>query len=44
MKVREFKSKYGREIALMLISDRVNNKKMNKDDRELREYLSLIHI
>ncbi|WP_210136423.1 hypothetical protein [Staphylococcus sp. GDK8D68P] len=36
--VREFKSKYGREIALMLISDRVNNKKMNKDDRELREY------
>lgn len=38
MKVREFKSKYGREIALMLISDRVNNKKMNKDDRELREY------
>ena len=36
--VREFKSKYGREIALMLISDRVNNKKMNKDVRELREY------
>lgn len=36
--VREFKSKYGREIALMLISDRVNNKRMNKDDRELREY------
>ena len=26
------------EIALMLISDRVNNKRMNKDDRELREY------
>ncbi|MEX6357954.1 hypothetical protein ACUW54_001414 [Staphylococcus cohnii] len=38
MKVREFKNKYGREIGLMLISDRVNNKKMNKDDRELREY------
>ena len=38
MKVREFKNKYGREIALMLINDRVNNKKMNKDDRELREY------
>ncbi|MCD8892457.1 hypothetical protein K2V52_10800 [Staphylococcus nepalensis] len=38
MKVKEFKSKYGREIALMIISDRVNNKKMNKDDRELREY------
>ncbi|WP_150873530.1 hypothetical protein [Staphylococcus saprophyticus] len=37
MKVREFKSKYGREIALMLISDRVNNKKMNKDDREVHE-------
>lgn len=35
--VREFKSKYGREIALMLISDRVNNKKMNKDDREVHE-------
>ncbi|PUZ35600.1 hypothetical protein BUY35_12860 [Staphylococcus cohnii] len=37
MKVREFKSKYGREIALMLINDRVNNRKLSKDDREVHE-------
>ena len=36
--VREFKSKYGREIALMLINERIYNRKLSKDDRELREY------
>ena len=37
MKVREFKSKYGREIALMLINDRVNNRNLSKDDRQVHE-------
>lgn len=37
MKVREFKSKYGREIALMLINERINNRKLSKDDREVHE-------
>ncbi|WP_204171029.1 MULTISPECIES: hypothetical protein [unclassified Staphylococcus] len=35
--VREFKSKYGREIALMLINERINNRKLSKDDREVHE-------
>ena len=35
--VREFKSKYGREIALMLISDHVNNRNLSKDDRQVLE-------
>ncbi|MCI2804287.1 hypothetical protein [Staphylococcus pettenkoferi] len=35
--VREFKSKYGREIALMLISDHVNNRNLSKDDRQVHE-------
>ena len=37
MKVSEFKSKYGREIALMLINDRVNNRNLSKDDRQVHE-------
>lgn len=37
MKVRDFKNKYGREIALMLISDRVNNRNLSKDDRQVKE-------
>ncbi|WP_210143524.1 hypothetical protein [Staphylococcus sp. GDY8P94P] len=35
--VREFKSKYGREIALMLISERINNRDLSKDDRQVHE-------
>ena len=35
--VREFKSKYGREIALMLISERINNRGLSKDDRQVEE-------
>lgn len=37
MKIKEFKTKYGREIALMLISERINNRKLSKDDREVHE-------
>ncbi|MDW8553063.1 hypothetical protein AABD38_06175 [Staphylococcus nepalensis] len=37
MKIKEFKSKYGREIALMLISERINNRNLSKDDREVHE-------
>lgn len=37
MKIREFKSKYGREIALMLISERIRNRDFSKDDREVHE-------
>ncbi|MHD0449162.1 hypothetical protein ACY2DB_09775 [Staphylococcus cohnii] len=37
MKIREFKSKYGREIALMLISERIKNRNLSKDDREVHE-------
>lgn len=43
MKVREFKSKYGREIALMLINDRVNNRNLSKDDRQVHE-MELIQV
>ncbi|OIS31459.1 hypothetical protein RES10_04620 [Staphylococcus cohnii] len=35
--VREFKSKYGREIALMLISERINNRNLSKEDRDVHE-------
>ncbi|WP_204180223.1 MULTISPECIES: hypothetical protein [unclassified Staphylococcus] len=35
--VREFKSKYGREIALMLISERINNRDLSKEDRYVHE-------
>jgi len=37
MKTKEFKNKYGREIALMLINDRVNNRNLSKDDRQVHE-------
>ncbi|AYX89236.1 hypothetical protein QI303_12995 [Staphylococcus saprophyticus] len=37
MKIKEFKSKYGREITLMLISERINNRNLSKDDREVHE-------
>ncbi|MBB2508475.1 hypothetical protein G5S33_01905 [Staphylococcus cohnii subsp. cohnii] len=37
MKIKEFKSKYGREIALMLISERINNRNLSKDDRQVHE-------
>lgn len=37
MKVREFKSKYGREIALMLISERIRNRDFSNDDRKVHE-------
>jgi len=33
--VREFKNKYGREIALMLISERINNRNLSKEDRDI---------
>lgn len=35
--VREFKSKYGREIALMLISERINNRNLSKEDRDVHD-------
>ena len=35
--VREFKNKYGREIALMLISERINNRNLSKEDRDIHE-------
>ncbi|WP_210139584.1 hypothetical protein [Staphylococcus sp. GDY8P67P] len=37
MKIKEFKSKYGREVALMLISERINNRGLSKDDRQVEE-------
>ncbi|MEX6346904.1 MULTISPECIES: hypothetical protein [Staphylococcus] len=37
MKVKEFKNKYGREIALMLINNRVSNRDLSKDDRQAHE-------
>lgn len=37
MKIKEFKSKYDREIALMLISERINNRNLSKDDRQVHE-------
>ncbi|MEX2936713.1 hypothetical protein [Staphylococcus saprophyticus] len=37
MKIKEFKSKYGREITLMLISEHINNRNLSKDDREVHE-------
>ncbi|OEK92992.1 hypothetical protein AST07_07545 [Staphylococcus saprophyticus] len=37
MKVREFKNKYGREIGLMLISERIRNRDFSKDDRKVHE-------
>ncbi|MFK4181406.1 hypothetical protein EN823_08885 [bacterium M00.F.Ca.ET.180.01.1.1] len=37
MKIKEFKRKYGREIALMLISERINNRNLSKDDRQVHE-------
>ncbi|MDW4017850.1 hypothetical protein [Staphylococcus saprophyticus] len=37
MKVREFKNKYGRNITLMLISDRIENRNLSKDDRGIHE-------
>lgn len=37
MKIKDFKNKYGREIALMLISERINNRDLNKEDRDVHE-------
>lgn len=37
MKVKEFKNKHGRNIALMLISDRIQNRNLSKDDRTTHE-------
>lgn len=37
MKIREFKNKYGREIGLMLISERIKNRDFSKDDRKVHE-------
>lgn len=37
MKIKEFKKKHGRNIALMLISDRIKNRNLSKDDRETHE-------
>ncbi|MHD0447086.1 hypothetical protein ACY2C7_11815 [Staphylococcus cohnii] len=43
MKIKEFKTKYGREIALMLINERINNRKLSKDDRQVHE-MELIQV
>ncbi|MDW4079556.1 hypothetical protein QI250_05130 [Staphylococcus saprophyticus] len=37
MKTKEFKNKYGREIGLMLISERIRNRDLSKDDRKVHE-------
>lgn len=37
MKIKKFKKKHGRNIALMLISDRIKNRNLSKDDREIHE-------
>lgn len=37
MKIKDFKNKYGREVALMLISERVRNRDLSKDDRQVYE-------
>ncbi|WP_331245668.1 hypothetical protein [Staphylococcus capitis] len=37
MKIKEFKKKHGRNVALMLISDRIKNRNLSKDDREIHE-------
>ncbi|WP_245339041.1 hypothetical protein [Staphylococcus sp. GDX8P65P] len=41
--VREFKNKYGREIALMLISERIKNRNLSKEDRDVHE-MQLIQV
>ena len=37
MKIKDFKNKYGREIALMLISERINNRNLSEEDRGVHE-------
>ncbi|MDH9707148.1 hypothetical protein PZL18_03895 [Staphylococcus epidermidis] len=37
MKIKEFKKKHGRNVTLMLISDRIKNRNLSKDDREIHE-------
>lgn len=37
MKIKEFKKKHGRNVALILISDRIKNRNLSKDDREIHE-------
>lgn len=37
MKIKEFKNKHGRNITLMLISDRIENRNLSKDDRGIHE-------
>lgn len=37
MKIKEFKKKHGRNVALMLISDRIKNRNLSKDDRGIHE-------
>jgi hypothetical protein len=37
MKIKEFKKKHGRNITLMLISDRIENRNLSKDDRGIHE-------
>ncbi|WP_245337279.1 hypothetical protein [Staphylococcus sp. GDY8P38P] len=41
--VREFKNKYGREIALMLIIERIKNRNLSKEDRDVHE-MQLIQV
>lgn len=38
MKIKEFKKKHGRNVALMLISDRIKNRNLSKDDRGIQEF------
>lgn len=38
MKIKEFKKKHGRNVALMLISDRIKNRNLSKDDRGIHEF------
>ncbi|RQN00094.1 hypothetical protein [Staphylococcus warneri] len=37
MKIKEFKKKHGRNITLMLINDRIENRNLSKDDRGIHE-------
>ncbi|MGX0572090.1 hypothetical protein [Staphylococcus haemolyticus] len=38
MKIKEFKKKHGRTIALMLISERIKNRNFSEDDRNIHEF------
>ncbi|PTJ87975.1 hypothetical protein [Staphylococcus simulans] len=36
--IKKFKEKLGKEVMILLYSDRIRTKKLSKDDRELRDF------